>query len=134
MSTDRDNEIQDKLDRDELMAVDRDVQAYRRVYDSLADQPVELPGNFVESVMARIVEVRLSARESLTMLIAMGATLLAVGFGVGSLRVLQALGYLEAIAIEVPVSLPQGVIYVGLALALIASLDAMISQLRGKAR
>jgi hypothetical protein len=134
MSTDRDNEIQDKLDRDELMAVDRDVQAYRRVYESLADQPVELPSNFVGSVMARIVEVRISARESLTMLIALGATLLAVASGVGSIWLLRGFGYLEAVSIEAPVSLPQGVVYVAVALALIATLDAVISQARGRAR
>lgn len=134
MSTNRDEIIQEKLDRGEDVETGEDVAAYRRVYSGLAYQPVELPVNFVESVIARIVQMRLATKESLTMLLAVTGTVLAVAFGIGSVFLLRGLGYLEEMTLDLPASVPHGALYFVVVLMLIASLDAVLGQLREKAR
>lgn len=128
-----DDDIQARLDAGEAIAGDADAIAYRRLYRALGSSEASLPTSFAYNVMTRIMAARLASRESVSPLVSLVVSVVALAFGVGSLMALSSLGYIDAPAFLSAAwlaALPMPSVYAALTLVLIALVDLAFNSSR----
>jgi hypothetical protein len=131
--SDRDFEIQERLDAGDVMDPDLDVVAFQRLYTMLGarGEPLSLPDTFAGSVMARILALRLESRAPTATLTSMMASVLALAASTCALLGLSAMGYGNvdtwAALARIVAGIPESAGYIALSLLMLAISDIVIN-------
>lgn len=92
-SESRDVLIQSRLDSGLPVEQSADAEAYQVLYRELGRSDAHLSASFASSVMEKLVERRLAAGESVSSLVSIGVSVVALGGACVVLAILSALGY-----------------------------------------